>query len=70
MNWTIKARVLAKKPIHNWQNVRNQGKLFSMMLMDKSGKINATAYNECVEKYYSKIQVKNSLSVQAFSNKI
>lgn len=50
--WTIRARVTAKSPIRKYQNQRGEGMLFSVDLLDESGEIRATAFNETVTKLY------------------
>lgn len=47
--WTIKARVTRKTDIKHWHNQRGEGKLFSVNLMDESGEIRATAFNNEVD---------------------
>lgn len=55
--WTICARVTNKSAIRTWSNSRGSGKLFSMELLDESGEIRATAFNDEVDKYYDMIEV-------------
>lgn len=55
--WVIKARVISKTAIRKWSNAKGEGKLFSMDLMDESGEIRATCFNDAVDKYYDMIQV-------------
>lgn len=55
--WVIKARVTSKTNIRTWSNARGEGKLFSMDLMDESGEIRATCFNDACDKYYEMIQV-------------
>jgi len=50
--WVIKARVTDKSPVRTWSNARSQGKLFSMTLVDQSGPIRATVFQEGVDKFY------------------
>ncbi|KAI8136441.1 replication factor-A protein [Fennellomyces sp. T-0311] len=50
--WTIKARVTVKSDIKQWQNQRSEGKLFNIHLLDKSGEIKATAFNDQVDRLY------------------
>ncbi|XP_051963145.1 replication protein A 70 kDa DNA-binding subunit isoform X2 [Xyrauchen texanus] len=54
--WTIRARVTNKSGIRTWSNSRGDGKLFSMELVDESGEIRATGFNQEVEKYYTLIE--------------
>ncbi|KAF3934837.1 hypothetical protein ABW19_dt0201204 [Dactylella cylindrospora] len=44
--WTIKARCINKSDIRTWHNQKNAGKLFSVTLMDQTGEIKATAFND------------------------
>ena len=55
--WNIKARVTSKSSIRTWVNARGEGKLFSMDLADSSGAIRATAFTDCVEKFYDMLEV-------------
>lgn len=55
--WVIKARVTSKSNIRTWTNQRGDGKLFSMDLMDESGEIRATCFNDACDKYHEMIQV-------------
>lgn len=55
--WTIRARVTNKTPIRTWNNSRGEGKLFSMDLLDESGEIRATAFNDAVDKFFDMIEV-------------
>lgn len=55
--WTIKARITNKSEIKTWKNVKGDGKLFSMDLIDDSGEIRVTAFNDTVDKFYDMIDV-------------
>ncbi|MBN3273274.1 RFA1 protein, partial [Polyodon spathula] len=55
--WTIRARITNKSQIRTWSNSRGEGKLFSMEIVDESGEIRVTGFNEQVDKYYSVIEV-------------
>ncbi|ETS61649.1 hypothetical protein PaG_04143 [Moesziomyces aphidis] len=54
--WTIKARVTSKSDIRHWSNQRGEGKLFSVNLLDDSGEIKATGFNDAVDRFYSMLQ--------------
>ncbi|KAK7156501.1 hypothetical protein R3I94_006536 [Phoxinus phoxinus] len=54
--WTVRARVTNKNAIRTWSNSRGDGKLFSMELVDESGEIRATGFNNEVDKFYSLIE--------------
>mmetsp|Transcript_33154 Transcript_33154/g.51825 ORF Transcript_33154/g.51825 Transcript_33154/m.51825 type:complete len:486 (-) Transcript_33154:41-1498(-) len=69
--WIIKARVTDKSPVRTWSNARSQGKLFSMTLVDESGPIQCTVFQDGVDKFFdmlvegkvfffSKGQIKNA----------
>jgi replication factor A1 len=55
-NWTIKARVTQKSDIKTWSNQRGEGKLFNVTLMDESGEIRATGFNQVVDELYDKLE--------------
>ncbi|XP_054989519.1 replication protein A 70 kDa DNA-binding subunit [Sorex araneus] len=55
--WTICARVTNKSQIRTWSNSRGEGKLFSLELVDETGEIRATAFNEQVDKFFPLIDV-------------
>lgn len=54
--WTIKARVTNKSTIRTWSNAKGDGKLFSVNLLDETGEIKATAFNDQVDKYYDMLE--------------
>ncbi|PWZ02109.1 putative replication factor-A protein 1 [Testicularia cyperi] len=54
--WTIKARVTSKSDIRHWSNQRGDGKLFSVNLLDESGEIKATGFNDAVDRFYPLLQ--------------
>ncbi|MEQ2193850.1 60S acidic ribosomal protein P1 [Xenoophorus captivus] len=55
--WTIRARVTSKSSIRTWSNSRGEGKLFSMEIVDESGEIRVTGFNQEVDKFFSLIEV-------------
>uniref|UniRef100_A0A670JWT6 Replication protein A subunit n=1 Tax=Podarcis muralis TaxID=64176 RepID=A0A670JWT6_PODMU len=55
--WTICARVTQKGQVRAWSNSRGEGKLFSIELVDESGEIRATAFNEQVDKFFPLIEL-------------
>lgn len=54
--WTIKARVTSKTDIKTWHKQSGDGKLFSVNLLDESGEIRATGFNEQVDAFYELLQ--------------
>ncbi|KAG8158463.1 hypothetical protein KVR01_011585 [Diaporthe batatas] len=54
--WTIKARVSAKSDIKTWHKSTGEGKLFSVNLLDESGEIKATGFNEQCDQFYDVLQ--------------
>lgn len=50
--WTIKARVTNKSEIRTWHKQSGEGKLFSVNLLDESGEIKATGFNEQCDVLY------------------
>ncbi|XP_037329613.2 replication protein A 70 kDa DNA-binding subunit [Pungitius pungitius] len=55
--WTIRARVTNKTSIRTWSNSRGDGKLFSMEILDESGEIRVTGFNQEVDKFFSLVDV-------------
>ncbi|KAF3057993.1 Replication factor A protein 1 [Daldinia childiae] len=54
--WTIKVRVTQKSDIKTWHKASGEGKLFSVNLLDQSGEIKATAFNEQCDQFYDLLQ--------------
>lgn len=54
--WTIKARVTSKSDIKRWHKQTGEGKLFSVNLLDESGEIKATGFNEQCDAFYDQLQ--------------
>jgi len=54
--WTIKARVTSKSEIKTWSRPGSEGKLFSVNLLDESGEIKATGFNEQCDQLYDVLQ--------------
>ena len=57
--WTIKARCTSKSNIKTWHNRNGEGKLFSVNLLDDSGEIRATGFNNQCEMLYDVFQEGN-----------
>ncbi|KAJ5992886.1 Replication factor A protein 1 [Penicillium sp. IBT 35674x] len=54
--WTIKARCTSKSSIKTWHNKNGEGKLFSVNLLDDSGEIRATGFQEQCDMLYDLFQ--------------
>lgn len=54
--WSICARVTSKSPLRTYNNAKGPGKLFSFDLIDDSGEIRVTAFNEQVDKFHDVIE--------------
>lgn len=54
--WTIKARVTSKSDIKTWHKPTGEGKLFSVNLLDESGEIKATGFNDQCDAFYDVLQ--------------
>ncbi|KAK3945878.1 hypothetical protein QBC46DRAFT_62197 [Diplogelasinospora grovesii] len=50
--WTIRARVTSKSEIKTWHKASGEGKLFSVNLLDESGEIKATGFNNECDQFY------------------
>lgn len=55
--WRIRARVTLKSNIRTWSNSRGEGRLFNVNLLDDSGEIRCTGFNEQVDKFYGMLEV-------------
>ncbi|KAL8968621.1 MAG: hypothetical protein Q9183_002379 [Haloplaca sp. 2 TL-2023] len=54
--WTIKARCTNKSDIKTWHNKNGEGKLFSVNLLDESGEIRGTGFNDQCDMLYEVFQ--------------
>jgi replication factor A1 len=54
--WTIRARCTYKGDMKTWHNAKGEGKLFSVNLLDDTGEIRGTAFNEAAERLYEIFQ--------------
>ena len=54
--WTIKARCTHKSDIKTWHNKNGEGKLFSVNLLDESGEIRGTGFNDQCDSLYEIFQ--------------
>ncbi|XP_029303832.1 replication protein A 70 kDa DNA-binding subunit-like isoform X2 [Cottoperca gobio] len=54
--WTIRARVTNKSNVRTWSNSRGEGKLFSFDVLDESGEIKITAFNNEVDKFFTLVE--------------
>ncbi|KAL8795017.1 MAG: hypothetical protein Q9195_002465 [Heterodermia aff. obscurata] len=54
--WTIKARCTNKSEIKTWHNKNGEGKLFSVNLLDESGEIKGTGFNDQCDALYEIFQ--------------
>jgi replication factor A1 len=55
--WTIRARCTNKGDMKEWHNAKGTGKLFSVNLLDDTGEIRATGFNDAAEKLYPIFEV-------------
>ncbi|KAI8787409.1 replication protein A 70 kDa DNA-binding subunit-like [Biomphalaria glabrata] len=55
--WRIRARVTFKSNIRTWSNSKGEGKLFNVNLIDESGEIRCTGFNEQLDKFYDMLEV-------------
>lgn len=54
--WTIKARVTSKSDIKRWHKASSEGRLFSVNLLDESGEIKATGFNDQCDMFFDLLQ--------------
>jgi len=55
--WCICARATSKSALKTWNKGTGSGKLFSFDLLDESGEIKVTAFNEQCDKFFDMIEV-------------
>jgi hypothetical protein len=58
-NATIKARVASKSAMRAYTNAKGEGKFFSIELVDSTGEIKCTMFNEMADQYDNVFQVHN-----------
>lgn len=76
--WTIRARCTHKGEIKTWHNQKGEGKLFSVNLLDDTGEIRATGFNDVCERlfpifeegvvYYISAPCRVTIAKKQFSN--
>jgi replication factor A1 len=54
--WTIKVRVTHKSEIKTWHNRNGEGKLFSVTLLDGTGEIKCTGFNDQCDAFHDVFQ--------------
>lgn len=67
---TINARVTSKTEVKKWTNERGEGRLFSVNLLDSSGEIRLTCFNDTVDQYFDLLQVGKVYEFSNFQVKI
>jgi len=55
--WKIRARITNKAPLRTFNRGNNQGKVFSVDLLDAGGEIRATFFNDAADKFYGMLEV-------------
>eukprot|EP01114_Cavostelium_apophysatum_P012658 TRINITY_DN2887_c0_g1_i1.p1 TRINITY_DN2887_c0_g1~~TRINITY_DN2887_c0_g1_i1.p1 ORF type:complete len:632 (+),score=173.17 TRINITY_DN2887_c0_g1_i1:130-2025(+) len=68
--WTIRARVTAKSDKKTWNNAKGSGELFNIDLLDESGEIRATMFQDAVKMFYDVFQVDKVYEISKGSLKI
>jgi len=66
----IRARVTSKSDIKKWTNERGEGRLFSISLLDSSGEIRLTCFNDSVDQFYDLLQIGKVYDFANFQVKI
>lgn len=55
--WSIKARVTNKSGVRTYSNARGEGKLFNVELLDNTGEIKMSGFNDQCDKFYDMLQI-------------
>ncbi|XP_018495956.1 replication protein A 70 kDa DNA-binding subunit [Galendromus occidentalis] len=66
---TIRGRVTNKGEIKTWEKASGKGKLFSFEILDDSGEIRVTGFNEQCDKFYDYIEPKKVYYISGFQCK-
>lgn len=66
----INARVTSKTEVKKWTNERGEGRLFSVSLLDASGEIRLTCFNDSVDQYFDLLQIGKVYEFSNFQVKI
>lgn len=66
----INARVTSKTEVKKWTNERGEGRLFSVSLLDSTGEIRLTCFNDAVDQYFDLLQVGKVYEFANFQVKI
>lgn len=66
----INARVTSKTEVKKWTNERGEGRLFSVSLLDSTGEIRLTCFNDAVDQYFDLLQVGKIYEFANFQVKI
>ena len=64
-SWTIRARCIQKRDIKTWTNAKGEGKLFSAVLIDGTGEIRVTAFNDQVDQFYELLQPGHAYAISS-----
>lgn len=65
----IKARVVDKSDVYNWNKPNSTGKLFSCTLVDETSSIRMTFFNDAVDKYFGSITNGSVYYISGFQTK-
>ena len=66
----INARVTSKTEVKKWSNERGDGRLFSVSLLDGSGEIRLTCFNDHVDQFFDLLQIGKVYEFANFQVKI
>lgn len=66
----IRARVTVKTPVKKWINEKGEGRLFSVTLLDHSGEIRLTCFNDVADKYFDLLQEGKIYDISNFNVRI
>ncbi|ODV88643.1 hypothetical protein CANCADRAFT_15260, partial [Tortispora caseinolytica NRRL Y-17796] len=61
--WSIRARVVNKSEVREYTNKSGVGRVMSLILSDKSGEIEMSAFGELADKIYNEVEVDSTYDV-------
>lgn len=56
-SWKIEGRIISKSPIKHWKKKDKEGKLFNIIVLDNTGEIRITAFDEIVDQFYDQLEL-------------
>ena len=59
-SWVLKAKIVFKSPMKEYNTARGSGKLFSVTLKDHTGEIRGTFFNDVAGNFYDQLEIEKT----------